>query len=77
MLEQLVEKNDLSSRRMGKDISHLREELRYAYTTVTYYNFMIERYVLKMVEEISIKVYRPNVERKCHGSVLDTLKDAV
>ena len=59
-LEQLLKKNDLSPRRTGKDISHLREELRYAYTTVTYYNFMVERYVLKLVEEIPIKIYRHN-----------------
>ena len=76
-LEQLVEKNGLSSRSTGKDISRLIEELRYAYTTVTYYNFMIERYVLKMVGEIPTKLYRPNVERKFRGSVLDTLEDAV
>ena len=77
MLEQLVEKNGLSSRSTGKDISYLREELRYAYASVTYYNFMIERYVLKTVEEMPTKLYRPNVERKCHGSVLDTPEDAV
>ena len=76
-LEQLLKKNDLSPRRTGKDISHLREELRQSHVSVTYYNFMIERYVLKLVDEVPIRQYRPNTERKCHGSILDTLEDAL
>lgn len=59
MLEHLVEKNGLSSRRTGKDIIHLRDELRYAHATVTYYNFMIERYLLELVDDIPIRLYRP------------------
>ena len=57
-LEQLLKKNDLSPRRTGKDISRLREELRQSHVSVTYYNFMVERYVLKLVEEIPLKIYR-------------------
>lgn len=59
-LEQLLKKNDLSPRRTGKDISHLRDELRQSHVSVTYYNFMVERYVLKLVDKIPIKIYRPN-----------------
>nr|DAV72588.1 MAG TPA: hypothetical protein [Caudoviricetes sp.] len=59
-LEQLLKKNGLSPRRTGKDISHLREELRQSHVSITYYNFMVERYVLKLVEEMPIKIYRPN-----------------
>lgn len=76
-LEQLFEKNNLSTRSTGKDISHLREELRQSHVSVTYYNFMVERYMLKLVDEGPIRPYRPNTERKCHGSVLDTLEDAI
>nr|DAS00480.1 MAG TPA: hypothetical protein [Caudoviricetes sp.] len=59
-LDQLLKKNNLSPRRTGKDISHLREELRQSHVSVTYYNFMVERYVLKIVDGMPIKIYRSN-----------------
>ena len=61
-LEQLLKKNDLSPRSTGKDISHLREELMQSHVSVTYYNFMVERYVLKLVDEIPLKIYRFKVD---------------
>nr|DAO95295.1 MAG TPA: hypothetical protein [Caudoviricetes sp.] len=38
---------------------------------------MVERYVLKLVDKIPLKLCKPITERKYHGSVLDTLEDAV
>lgn len=67
----------LNSRQMGKDTSHYHERLIELRHSIELHKLMAIGFVLKLVDKIPIKTYRLNVERKCHGSVLDTLEDTV
>lgn len=64
-------------RRADKDMSHYRDKLVNLRMSIETHKMMAIGFVLKLVDKIPTKLYRPNVERKCHGSVLDTLEDAI
>lgn len=76
-LRRAQDDNRLKSRQMGKDTPHYHERLIQLRQSIEMHKLMAIGFVLKLVDKIPTKLYRPNVERKCHGSVLDTLEDAV
>lgn len=67
----------LNSRQTGKDTSHYHERLIQLRQSIELQKLMAIGFVLKLVDKIPLKLCKPNTERKCHGSVLDTLEDAV
>ena len=67
----------MDPRQMGKDTSHYHERLIELRHSIEMHKLMAIGFVLKLVNKIPIKLYRPYIERKCHGGVLDTLEDAI
>lgn len=76
-LRRAQDDDRLNSRQMGKDTSHYHERLIELRQSIEMHKLMAIGFVLKLVNKIPARLYHPNVERKCHGDVLDTLEDAI
>ena len=76
-LRRAQDDDRMNPRQIGKDTSHYHERLIQLRQSIEMNKLMAIGFVLKLVDKIPLKLCKPNVERKCRGSVLDTLKDAV
>ena len=76
-LRRAQDDDRLNSRQTGKDTSHYHERLIQLRQSIEMQKLMAIGFVLKLVDKIPLKLCKPIAERKCHGSVLDTLEDAI
>nr|DAE24953.1 MAG TPA: hypothetical protein [Myoviridae sp. ctxjh1] len=67
----------MNPRQMGKDTSYYHERLIQLRYSIESQKLMAIGFVLKLADKIPLNLCKPNTERKCHGSVLDTLENAV